>query len=469
MHPVPRRVRSNPGNLAGNSERSTIVCLAYSPSGALIVGGTIDASLFVWDSSGRRILGPIKGHGMNGIVLHVSFVTESLVLSTSDDLTARLWDAQSGERLKSFRKHQDTSKRTVASVSKDGVVMLWDMDTLEVVSEFEIQLSSILPVVFSPDGTRLVIFGCGDYALRTWDIESGEITGDPYEGHDDIPGYVACSLDGKLIVSVTTDGIVGVWDIQGHKSVAMRQGRGPVGMSMDSRYLVHPGVVKQCHPIPQRSTANWRDGENSNLDFVATSRPHREGLAPEENTKAGGRFSQTWKKLSRGWSRTNRGRQPTSFQDKTPVQRSSIAAARDRNPVAIARGARKRKEQAKEQEKGQEQPQEQPREQPREQSGAEESESGSSQSDASSTTDSDSSTSSPAEEDEHHHDSESHGRWHACWVWIRFKTSCIRSFASGDGLGQTTIIGFKLFCYRLIYVAKGLPFVTWIDTNLMEE
>ncbi|KAF9225163.1 WD40 repeat-like protein [Gyrodon lividus] len=387
----------------------------YSPSGAHIVGGTTDASLFVWDSSGRCVLGPIKGHGMLSIIYHVSFVTESLILSTADDLTARLWDARTGERLKSFRKHQDSvitaarlpDQRTIASVSKDGAVMLWDMDTLEVVDEFEIRLDRTSPIAFSPDGTRLVgitqrtvyawdvqrgqmitqatlalpmllsatfssdghqvIFGCGDDVLRCWDVDSGEITGNPFEGHEDIPGYLACSPDGKLIASAASDGLIHVWNIEERKSVAKLEGNGPVAISSDSRYLVHPGagnnvvitdlssIIKSgwssflnlpATGIPQRSKFNVREGEagisapKSFLDSAATSRSfgrivtdgacnHRMNLTPEAETKAGGRLSRIWKKLSRRRSRGNRDRRGVSPQEKRPVDR--VAAARDRN------------------------------------------------------------------------------------------------------------------------------------------
>jgi WD40 repeat protein len=456
-------MRKNSGDQPIHDEGSQIDCLAYSPSGTLVVGGTFDAKLFVWDSSGRHILGPIKGHGVHSAILHVSFVTESLILSTASDLTVRLWDAQSGERLKTFRKHEDSvttaaclpDNRTIASVSQDGVVMLWDMDTLGVVGEFRIQLgSTVPPIVFSQDGTRLmcmaygtgtvcawdiqrgekiaeVIFGCGDDLIRSWEIETGEMTGEPYEGHNDIPSFVTCSPNGKLIASATTDGSLHVWDIQRHKNVAILQGRGPMAISMDSRYLVHPGagetvviidlssVIKSdssslldlpAIPIPQRSTANGREANlQSILDFGTTSRPHREGPAPEaESTKAGGRFSRIWKKFLS--SRNNRKRQPASFQDKTPVRRSSTAAARDRNPVAIARGAR-RKENEGEKEKGQEKPVEQAREQAQEQ--PVDSEETPSRSGTPSTAGSSTGSESAAEEDKH--DSKNPGWWNA-WI-----------------------------------------------------
>jgi WD40 repeat protein len=257
----------------------------------------------------------MKGHEMPGSIDHVSFITESIILTTSADRTVRLWDARSGECLKIFREHQDIvltaaalpDEHTIASVSRDGMVMLWDMDTLEVDKIFEIGDTHIHPLLFSPDGTRLVgvrggtahawdveagemivtvtltmpravsagfscdgsqvIFGCGDDVLRCWDVESGEIVGDPYKGHEDMPDDIVCSLDGKLIASAAALDIH-IWNVKEHKIVAKLEGRGSLAISPDSRYLVHPGhlhnivitdlsSVKSTSDEPFYSLTDW--------------------------------------------------------------------------------------------------------------------------------------------------------------------------------------------------------------------
>ncbi|KIK94394.1 hypothetical protein PAXRUDRAFT_452089 [Paxillus rubicundulus Ve08.2h10] len=407
---------SPPRSPSPHTGEAQVCHVGYSPSGAQIVGVLSDASLSIFDSSGRCVLSGMKGHEIPGSIDHVSFITESRILTTSADCTARLWDARSGECLKIFGKHQDIvltaaalpDERTIASVSRDGIVMLWDMDTLEVDKTFEIGDTHIHPLLFSPDGTRLVgvrggtayvwdveagemvnqvtltvpmtisacfsydgsqvIFGCGDDTLRCWDVKSGEIVGEPYKGHEDMPDDIVCSPNGKLIASAAALDIH-VWDVKEHKIVAKLEGRGFMAISPDSRYLVHPGHLHEVvitdlssiiepHSsfldlpairVSQHTVLNARGGvgggtdPRSFLDSAATSWPsgsrvgaggergRRENLTLEVETKAGGRLSRIWKKLSSGQSWGNREGRRASSQEERQVQRTSVAAARDKN------------------------------------------------------------------------------------------------------------------------------------------
>ena len=67
--------------------------------------------------------------------------------------------------------------------------------------------------VFSPDG-KLIAAGNSDGKVRIWDAESGQLQGDPLEGHEGGVPAIAIRPDGKLLASAGLDGTIRMWDVQ---------------------------------------------------------------------------------------------------------------------------------------------------------------------------------------------------------------------------------------------------------------
>jgi WD40 repeat protein len=75
--------------------------------------------------------------------------------------------------------------------------------------------------VFSPDGRTLASGSSGfgpDYAVRLWDMASGEIQ-HTLEGHASDVRDVAFSLDGRLLASCDNEGITRLWDVANGQQV----------------------------------------------------------------------------------------------------------------------------------------------------------------------------------------------------------------------------------------------------------
>ena len=63
---------------------------------------------------------------------------------------------------------------------------------------------SVLSVACSPDG-RNIISGSYNYTIQIWDAETGAVVGNPLEGHTLSVLSVAYSPDGQRIISGSDD------------------------------------------------------------------------------------------------------------------------------------------------------------------------------------------------------------------------------------------------------------------------
>jgi WD40 repeat protein len=70
--------------------------------------------------------------------------------------------------------------------------------------------AQVRSVAFSPDG-KLVVSVSGDETVRLWDTATGAAL-QTLEGHSDLVNSVAFSPDGKLVVSGSGDETVRLWD-----------------------------------------------------------------------------------------------------------------------------------------------------------------------------------------------------------------------------------------------------------------
>ena len=103
------------------------------------------------------------------------------VVTASDDKTARVWDARSGQPLTEPLKHEEEvlsasfspDGTRVVTASADKTARVWDARSGQPLTEPLKHKSEVNSASFNPDGTRVVTASC-DKTARVWDIASDQ-------------------------------------------------------------------------------------------------------------------------------------------------------------------------------------------------------------------------------------------------------------------------------------------------------
>ena len=198
--------------------------LAYSPSGALLVGGSEYGALYIWDAfSGEVLFGPLPSHtcDMGDLVTHLCFVTDDIVLSSCFDGSIHQWNIRAGEPIgEAFTAHSRSvlkvaslpDKKMAASITVNGELILWRLDTLEVVRQSRVMVD-VAVFAFSSDGTKMATLY--HHMLHTYDVENcrliSEVDLKPY-----IPPMslvLAFSLNASKVFFGSGSDSLAVWDV----------------------------------------------------------------------------------------------------------------------------------------------------------------------------------------------------------------------------------------------------------------
>ena len=173
--------------LEGHGDRVNSV--AFSPDGKHVASTSGDETIRIWEAKAGIPGRPLRGH--DGPVFTAVFSPDgkTLLSGGARDKTVRLWDLTTFKAKTVMEGHADEvhfvgfgAKGTVVSLSKDGVVKLWDADGNETGSFLWTEGGNLPPyatsVALSPDGKTLAVGH--DDVVDVWESDEGkggEVTG----------------------------------------------------------------------------------------------------------------------------------------------------------------------------------------------------------------------------------------------------------------------------------------------------
>jgi WD40 repeat protein len=227
--------------------RDIIDSAVPSPNGRWIATGSYDRTIIVWDAGTGEAVRTIRGH--NGAVHELAFSSDSrLLASASADTTIKIWDVASGER-------RDTLSQP---------------------------LKEQYSVAISPDDE--FVFGCGeDNRIRKWQLISKEEARiNPLLiarfGHEQAVERLRVSPNGQLVVSVSSDWTLRVWDAETLTQLRSFDGQSDSGQAL------------AIDPSSRRVAVGRMDGSLDLYDLPTKTQPAepvRIVMAPTSRSESG--------------------------------------------------------------------------------------------------------------------------------------------------------------------------------------
>jgi WD40 repeat protein len=148
--------------------------------------------------------------------------------TASEDGTAIIWDAESGEASMHLDGHitgginqaaWSPEGNFLATAGDDGFIQIWDTSSARILNSIDVNSNTgrddiddliVYSLAWSPDGDYLAT-GSGDGSIRLWDANTGQNLA-VMRGHENFVSYLAWSPDDQRLLSTGADGNVRIWN-----------------------------------------------------------------------------------------------------------------------------------------------------------------------------------------------------------------------------------------------------------------
>ena len=190
--------QSNPYHLRLLSGHKLAV-RSLAAHGRLLVSGSYDSHVRVWDSLSGECIHDLKGHTAKVYAVVLDY-NRSICASGSMDGTVRMWSTTTGECLRELEGHQSLvgllglDRNHLVSAAADSTLRVWDARTGFCRSVLAPHAGAI--TCFQHDESK-VISG-SDGTLKMWDIRTGNLVRDLLVG---VAGVWQVSFDQRFCIA----------------------------------------------------------------------------------------------------------------------------------------------------------------------------------------------------------------------------------------------------------------------------
>ena len=219
-----------------------------------IAGSGFDRTITSWNLSDKtleRIISKHRNQNSHDDVIYalISSNKEDLLISGSADCTIKVWNSITGNLKFTLHGHADTVNtlaisscdRFLISGSADRTIRIWNLTTPfkdpHVIKGHSYEVTA---VAVTPDG-KYFISAARDNYLKIWCMKTIKVIYAVKSNIDNI-NSIAASRDSKTIAVGNTNGTVQLWDLATRKLIQSIEACSPVIFSKDSKYLITSDV-----------------------------------------------------------------------------------------------------------------------------------------------------------------------------------------------------------------------------------
>ena len=206
---------------AGTTERirasPTPTDVFFRPGGAQFVLGAADGSLTLWDVATRTRL-PVP---LPPSPLGLAGFSPDGTLVVGQPTAAVFWDVDRREQVRRVEiqipgvtpDHFAVSPdgRLLAGAADEGQVYLWDLTKGRLLGDPGSRPDGATGLAFSPTSPSVLAIGSSGAGISLYDVDSERLVGDRLFGHGAGTRDVTFSADGRYLVTIADDGLVGLW------------------------------------------------------------------------------------------------------------------------------------------------------------------------------------------------------------------------------------------------------------------
>jgi len=234
-----RQALASPWRATLRGHTSDVISAAYSPDGRWIVTASEDKTARVWEAESGQQKMVLRGHTDD--VLSAAYSPDGQwIVTTSWDGTVWVWDARNGQQKVELKGHMSPVNsaayspdgRWIVTANEDKTARVWEAESGQQKMVLQGHAKSVLSAAYSPDG-QWIVTASQDETARVWDAESGEQKMELV--HPDYVRSAVYSPDGQWIVTASGYWTAGVWD---------------AGGGQQKMELVHPDYVRSAAYSP---------------------------------------------------------------------------------------------------------------------------------------------------------------------------------------------------------------------------
>jgi len=205
----------------------------------------------------------LKGHRdtVTSVAFHPVF---TLMASSSDDATIKIWDYETGKFEKTLKGHTDVVQKVafsmpnedgeslLASCAADLTIKLWETHEFACIKTLKGHEHNISGVCFVPGGDFL-LSASRDKSIRLWEITTGYCK-QTLMGHTEWVRDVVTDDQGKLAASCSNDKTIRLWSLDNNSCVGTLRGHSHVVESV----CFTPGSFRLVGPQPPKEAVGGK-------------------------------------------------------------------------------------------------------------------------------------------------------------------------------------------------------------------